>query len=217
MPLALQQWGFRSGRSTVSALLDVTHKWLQSMDIGKEVCAVFFDLRRAFDSVPHRSLLEKLKATGINEYLLSWLYAYLHGREQSVVLDGKTSSTIPVLSGVPQGSVLGPLLFLIYINDSASEQLNLGTYITMYADDLLLHRDINCSDDYLKLQQDVNTISNWVDTNRLTLNSKKCKFMIVSRRRGRSVPSCTLCLNDQPMDRVSHYKYLGVILTDDLS
>ena len=217
MPLALQQWGFRSGRSTVSALLDVTHKWLQSMDMGKEVCAVFFDLRKAFDSVPHRSLLEKLKATGINEYLLSWLHSYLHGREQSVVLDGKTSSTIPVLSGVPQGSVLGPLLFLIYINDSASEQLNLGTYITMYADDLLLHREINCSDDYLKLQQYVNTISNWVDTNRLTLNSKKCKFMIVSRRRRRSVPSCTLCLNGQPMDRVSHYKYLGVILTDDLS
>ena len=92
MPLALQQWGFRSGRSTVSALLDVTHNWLQLMDMGKEVCAVFFYLRKAFDSVPHRSLLEKLKSTGISEHLLSWLYSYLNDRKQFVVLDGESSS-----------------------------------------------------------------------------------------------------------------------------
>ena len=217
MPLSLQQWGFRSGRSTVSALLDVTYKWLQSIDKGKEVCAIFFDLRKAFDSVPHRSLLEKLKACGLNEYILNWLFSYLHGREQSVVLDGKTSSAIPVLSGVPQGSVLGPLLFLIYINDSTSEQLNPGSCITMYADDLLLHREINHAEDYLKLQQDVDKIANWVDVNKLTLNSKKCKYMIVSRRRGKSVPSCTPYLNGQPLDRVSQYKYLGVVLTDNLT
>ena len=150
------------------------------MDNGKEICAIFFDLCKAFDSVPHRLLLEKLQASGINEYILRWLFSYLHGRVQSVVLDGKTSTAIPVLSGVPQGSVLGPLLFLIYINDSASEQLNSGTQITMYADDLLLYREINCPEDYLKLQQDVNRIANWVDVNKLTLNSKKCKYMIVS-------------------------------------
>ena len=217
MPLALQQWGFRPGRSTVSALLGVTHKWFQSMDKGKEICAIFFDLRKAFDSVPHRSLLEKLKACNINEYILRWLFSYLQGREQSVVLDGKTSSAIPVLSGVPQGSVLGPLLFLIYINDSACVQLNPGTYITMYADDLLLHREIDCPEDYPKLQQDVNEIAKWVDVNQLSLNSKKCKYMIVSRLRGRSVPSCTPSLNGQPLDRVRQYKYLGVVLTDDLT
>ena len=111
----------------------------------------------------------------------------------------KTSSTVPVLSGVPQGSVLGPLLFLIYINDSVSAHLNPGTYVTTYADDLLLHREINCPEDYFKLQQDVNKIANWVDVNQLTLNSKKCKFIIVSRRRGRSVPNCTLTLNGQSM------------------
>ena len=130
MPLAQQQWRFRSGWSTVSALLDVTHKWLQSMDKGKEICAIFFDLRKAFGSVPHRSLLEKLKACGIDEHILSWLFSYLCGRVQSVVLDVKTSTSTPVISGVPRGSVLGPLFFLIYFNESASEQLNLGTNIT---------------------------------------------------------------------------------------
>ena len=113
--------------------------------------------------------------------------------------------------------VLGPLLFLIYINDSACVQLNPGTYITMYADDLLLHREIDCPEDYPKLQQDVNEIAKWVDVNQLSLNSKKCKYMIVSRLRGRSVPSCTPSLNGQPLDRVRQYKYLGVVLTDDLT
>ena len=146
------------------------------MDLGKEVCAIFFDLRKAFD---YRSLLEILKASCMNEYILSWLFSYLdlEGRKQSVVLDGKTS-TIPVLSGIPQGSVLGPLLFLIYINDAASEQLNPGSYITMYADDLLLHREISCFEDYLTLQHDVNNIANWVDVNRLTLNSTSIMFAL---------------------------------------
>ena len=214
MPLALQQGGFCSGRSTVSALLDVTHNCLQLMDMGKEVCAVFFDLGKAFDSVPHLSLLEKLKSTGISQHLLSWLYSYLNDRKQFVVLDDENSTTTPVLSGVPQGSVLGPLLFLFYINDSASEQLNLGSKISIYADDLLLYREVSNSEDYHKLQDDVNTISNWVDKNRLTLNSKK---MIVSRRRGRSIPTHTLNLHGESMERVYRYKYLGVVLTDDLT
>ena len=172
-------------------MLDVTHKWLQSMDMGKEVCAIFFDLRKAFDSVPHRSLFEKLKGTRINAYLLfiSWLYSYLKGREQSVVLDSKTLTSIPVLSGVPQGSVLGPLFFLIYINYSASEQLDIGTYLTMYADDLLFHREINCSDNYLRIYIKRISIKYPTYNNRLTLNSKKCKIIITSRRHGRSVRS----------------------------
>ena len=184
------------------------------MDKGKEIGAIFFDLRKAFDSVSHWLLLEKLL---YYEHILSWLFSYLCGRVQTVVLDGKTSMATPVISGVPQGSVHGSLLFLIYFNDSVSEQLNLDTNITMYVDDLLLHREINCPEDHLKLEQVVNKIANWINGNKLTLNSKKCKYIIVSRRCGRSAPSCTPTLNGQPLDRVHQYKYLGVLLTDNLT
>ena len=99
-PLALQQWGFRSGRSTVSALIDVTHNWLQTLDTGKEICAVFFDLHKAFNSIPHRSLVYKLQSLGIDCYILKWLFSYLHNREQyNVVLNGKRSPPNRITSG----------------------------------------------------------------------------------------------------------------------
>ena len=199
------------------ALLDATYDWLQAIDNGKEVCAIFFDLRKAFNSVPHRSLLEKLKSTGLNEHLLKWIYSYLHGREQYVVLNGERSCTKPVLSGVPQGSVLGPLLFLIYINDATSESLDSNSKIILYADDILLHRVITSPSDYVALQNDVNTLFNWVEVNNLTLNAAKCKFMIISRLRKYSVPVPPITLHGQPLERVHCYKYLGVNISDDLS
>lgn len=169
----------------------------------------FFYLRKAFDSVPHRSLLEKLQSSGIDCYILKWLFSYLHNREQYVVLNEKRSPPNRVTSGVPQGSVLGPLLFLIYINDSAGEMLSTGSSITMYADDLLLHRVISSSDDYEFLQNDINTLAKWVDRNHLTLNAGKCKCMVISRLRRRSIPFHPLKLHMQTMERVSQYKYLG--------
>ena len=159
-PLASQQWGFWSRRSTVSALLDATHNWFKAIDKGKEVCTVFFDLRKAFDSVPHRSLLEKLRSLDLSEHILKWIFSYLYEREQFVVLNGKQSSAQPVLSGVPRGSVLGPPLFLIYINDCTDEPLDSNTHIVLYADDMLLYRVINSPNDYATLQADVDLVSN---------------------------------------------------------
>ena len=111
-PISESQWGFQVGKSTVSALLATTHDWLQHLEAGQDVCAVFFNLKTAFDSVPHRSLLDTLKLLNLHPVLIRWICSYLMGRAQRVVIDGESSEPIHVLSGVPQGSVLGPLLFL---------------------------------------------------------------------------------------------------------
>ena len=112
-PIALQQWGFQPKKSSVSALVDVVYEWSKALDQGSEVCAVFFDLRKAFDSVPHESLIDKLRALDLDPYILRWICSYLMDRKQYVVLNGKAFTTCSATSGVPQGSFLGPLLFLI--------------------------------------------------------------------------------------------------------
>ena len=100
-PTSSNQWGFLPGRSTTSALLSITNDCLQALDRGYEVCTIFFDIRKAFDSVPHRALLNKLRELQLNEYLLHWLHGYLSGRKQVVVVGGQTSEELSVLSGVP--------------------------------------------------------------------------------------------------------------------
>ena len=103
-------------------------------------------------------------------------FSYLNGREQYVVLNGKRSPSKPVLSGVPQGSVLGPLIFLTYINDVTAESLDANSKIILYADDILLYRIITSPSDYIILQADINTLSNWVLVNKLTRNANRWSF-----------------------------------------
>ena len=114
-PISTSQWGFLPGRSTTDAVLSATHEWHQILDSGSEVCSIFFDLQKAFDSVPHRSLIAKLSQLlniNISYFLLKWIVYNLTHRSQCVGVEGATSPPLPVLSGVPQGSVLGLLYCL---------------------------------------------------------------------------------------------------------
>ena len=136
------QWGFTPGKSTVTALLSTFNSVYQFLEQGCDVALLFLDLHKAFDSVPHVPLLQHLKNIGLDHHILQWVMSYLLNRKQYVVVEGASSDITSVVSGVPQGSVLGPLLFLTYLNSVNSLVLTEGTQITMYADDILLVKPI---------------------------------------------------------------------------
>ena len=217
-PISKYQWGFMPHRSTTSALCTMTHNWLQELDNGNEICSVFFDLRKAFDSVPHNQLLEKLASLNICPYILHWIHSYLSDRSQVVAISGEQSSARQVVSGVPQGSVMGPLLFTIYIDDVTS-QISPSSSISLFADDIALYRCIQSPADYVILQADITNIAILVEEKmHLKFNTDKCSVLFISRKRSLSITPPSLFINaDNPIKQVNSVKYLGVILTSDLS
>ena len=216
-PPMQNQWGFLPGKSTTSAILSATQEWFTLLEEGKEVGAVFFDLTKAFDSVSHRQLIAKLESTGLSPYLLNWIKSYLTYRKQTVVLNGVSSQPLPVLSGVPQGSILGPLLFLVYINDICDAGTCNGSKLVVFADDILLYRAIHTQDDHTALQHDVDTLAAWSSTKLLKFNPAKCKAMLLSRRRSKKSVLSPLVLNGTPIETVDCIRYLGISIASDLS
>ena len=170
-PISTARYGFLKGRSTTGALVTAIEDWHSYLKNGYEVCIVFFDLKKAFDSVPHHALLEKLVDLNLSKHLQKWIANYLCQRTQAVVINGATSNSLPVVSGIPQGSVLGSLLFLLYINGISEVQLSDGTLI-LFADDIVLFRPVRSAVDIELLQEDVNALFNWACRNFLCLCSK---------------------------------------------
>ena len=159
--LTPRQHGFRRGHSCESQLILAVDDWAQATDPGLQPHIRNFGLSKAFASVPHHRLLLKIEAYGIRGTTLQWIRAFLTDRRQRVVLNGAKSSWQPVISGVPQGTVLGPLLFLLYINDIVN---NISSEIRLFADDCVLYRRIHCLDDCRALQSDIDTLLHWSRT-----------------------------------------------------
>ena len=132
------------------------------------------DFAKAFDKVSHRRLVLKMSYYGIRNGTLNWITEFLRGRQQQVVVDGETSEPAEVTSGVPQGTVLGPTLFLIYINDIVD---NINSTIRLFADDLVVYRQINSPDDHHILQEDLQKLVEWSKTWQMELNVDKCTIM----------------------------------------
>ena len=175
-----RQFGFISGRSTTLQLLKVMDIWTKVIDNGGCVDTVYMDFMKAFDKVPHRRLMEKLRAYGFSIQIRRWIEDFLNGRSQKVIVNGVESSEHAVTSGIPQGSVLGPILFVIYINDLP--QCVDGTAY-LFADDTKIFKEIRSMDDIENLQNDLDQLQSWSDKWLLKFHPDKCKVLTVSLNR----------------------------------
>ena len=171
------QYGFRENHSTKHAILDLVNQIQINMGQSKYICGIFIDLRKAFDTVNHSILLSKLQHYGIRGIVKDWFSSYLLNRIQTTQIGNDISEKNRLLTGVPQGSVLGPLLFLIYINDIYNSSDKLQFYL--YADDTnLLYADKSLRSLESIVNGELANIYNWLIANKLSLNIKKSNFVI---------------------------------------
>lgn len=206
------QHGFRKGFSCDTQLFELTTDLHFNMNENKQTDCVFIDFSKAFDRVAHCRLISKLSALRLDSLTLSWIRNFLSFLKQFTTVNNYASTPSDVISGVPQGSVLGPLLFLIYINDLPN---NISSNIRLFADDCIIYRAINNDGDHLTLQTDLNLISDWCDVWQMSLNSSKCRAMTFSRKHKNS--NYSYSIKNDTIVQCSSYKYLGVNLTPNLS
>ena len=207
-----EQHGFHQKRSCETQLITAINDFAIALNNSEQVDAIFLDLSKAFDTVPHKRLCNKLSFYGIRGALLRWIESFLTNRTQQVIINDKSSDPLPVLSGVPQGSVLGPLLFICYINDMPN---NISSTIRLYADDALLYRSIHNEKDVYALQNDLNLLTSWAAEWQMTFNPKKTEFLRITNKIN-PLESQYYLLNT-PIPTVSHAKYLGVIIDKNLN
>jgi len=178
---------------------------------GYQTDIILLDFAKAFDKVSHSKLLYKLDYYGINSEVLNWIKSFLMNRSQQVVVENAKSNSIPVSSGVPQGSVLGPCLFLFFINDLPD---SVSSNVRLFADDTILYRKIGCENDSRLLQLDLNKLELWEKDWQMDFNSSKCQSMTISRKKN---PIKTIyILHGNQLEQVSEVKYLGITITCDL-
>ena len=208
-----QQHGFRAGRSTTTQLLSTLEVWTRILDEGGCVDTVFMDFMKAFDKVPHRRLLRKLEGYRVTRNVLAWIDDFLSERHQRVVVNGAKSKWSSVTSGIPQGSVLGPVLFVIYIND-LPESCDCSTLL--FADDTKVFQQVKSTADCEKLQADLNHLQSWADRWQLCFHPQKCKVM----RIGNGHPEFTYQMTVDglliDLDTTHTEKDLGVYVDDKL-
>jgi len=167
------QFGFRNNHSTESAICLLTENIKQYLDKGNVAGAVFLDLKKAFDTVNHNILISKLSKFNLSKKSLSWFESYLKGREQCVVINGVRSTFLEIKTGIPQGTVLGPILFSLYIND-LPDVVSPDIGLLMYADDAVVYASADtCTTVADKLNANLERISSWLASSHLTLNIKK--------------------------------------------
>ena len=211
--LVNNQHGCRRRRSCETQLTELTHDLLTPMHNGRQTDMIVMDFTKAFDKVSHNKLISSLHEYGIDSSTtLEWIRSFLSGRTQSVVVDGAESDSLPVTSGVPQGSVLGPVLFLVYINRLPK---GVNSTVRIFADDTVIYREIAAEEDHHTLQADLGTLVQWEREFSMEFHPKKCNILRVSRSRCPSTYNYTL--HGITLKELEEVKYLGITITKDLS
>jgi hypothetical protein len=211
------QFGFRQKMSCEIALNSLTEDWRGWLDDNKDVVSVFLDLSKAFDTVDHNILLKKLEYYSVNNTTLSLIKNYLTNRSIKINVNGKLSNSKPLSIGVPQGSVLGPLLFIIFVNDMC--YLDLNSKVILFADDTTLSTFGTSPGDIItKIEEDLDVISNWLKHNRLIINLSKTQAMYISHLQKKSkaykeeLAKLTLNCNNTQISFVNEVKILGIFV-----
>ena len=206
--LSCHQHGFQDSSSCVTQLIECINDWTENCDEGLGTDVIYMDFAKAFDTVPHKRLLYKLKSVGIRGKALMWLSTFLSQRRQRVLLREASSDWGDVTSGVPQGSILGPILFLIYVNDIPD---NISNTAKMFADDTKLYKPISNISDCHKLQQDLNSLAAWSNQWLLKFNESKCVVLRIKESF-----DYIYTLNGIPLNSVESQKDLGVTISKNL-
>jgi len=211
------QHGFISNHSTCTNLLECTHDWLVSLNSSHTTDIIYIDFSRAFDSIVHNKLLYKLETYGITGKLLYWISSFVQDRYQCVVIENFFSSVAKVISGVPQGSVLGPILFILFINDIDSV-CHGQTKTKLFADDAKLYSAIDLNDRSLSLQISLNNLVAWADAWQLSINVQKCCVLsTVSSKRSGHPRSNSYYLNGILLTTNVNVLDLGITISANLS
>ena len=210
--LSPKQHGFRKNKSTVSQLLLTSDDFAKTLNFRSQTDSILLDFSKAFDRVSHKHLLYKLDFYGIRGNYLKWTKSFLGDRYQRVVVDGKASAFTKVLSGVPQGTVLGPLFFLCFINDLPDR---VTSQIRLFADDAILYRQIDSPSDQQDLQNDLNILVDWSKAWLMDFNPQKCVTITITHKKKPCVFDYTI--NGQTLQNVKSHPYLGVHLDSKLT
>ena len=213
--ISLKQSGFMPGDSTVYQLAHLYHIFSDAIDKQKCIRVVFCDISKAFDRVWHTGLLSKLSRVGITGELLKWFQNYLSNRQQRVVINGQASEWGDIMAGVPQGSVLGPLLFLVYINDLTFQVQS--SEVRLFADDTVLYIIIdNPVDSADALNEDLQRLSSWAKEWIVKFSPPKTKSLLITKKRCND-PVPPLLLDGLAFEEVQSHKHLGVTISKDLN
>ena len=210
--LRSSQHGFMSGKSTLTNLLEYLEDLTKLIDQGHSVDIVYLDFAKAFDKVPHRRLLRKCEGLGIKGNVLGWVREWLRGRRQRVVLNGKVSGWRDVSSGVPQGSVLGPTLFLIFIDDIDSATEVVGALIKKFADDTKCYMVVESEEERKKFQVMLDNLDEWSATWQMEFNTGKCHIL----HAGKKNPEYVYNWGNGQLEQASQEKDVGTVIANTL-